>query len=119
MKCLNCNGALYGLTPIVKLVPLADRGGSIKIGGLQVGQIDATESWNEKDDAWEWIARALLDGPMQMPQHDEEGKKLIRGPIYCLDCGSEHYYVSKSKRPLRVGSYFRACERGHEALMGE
>lgn len=118
MKCLNCGGGLYGLTPIVKLVPLADRGGSIKIGGLKVGQIDATDNWNEKDESWEWIARSL-DIQIQMPGHDDEGKKLIRGPIYCVDCMSEHFYVVKSAKPLRLGFYFKACEKGYAALMEE
>jgi hypothetical protein len=119
MKCLNCGGTLYGVTPIVKLIPLADRGGSIKIGGLKVGQVDATESWNNSNEGWEWISRTITDSPVPVSDKDDDGTKLLRGPIYCLDCMSEHYYVTKSAKPLRLGSYFKACERGYAVVKGE
>lgn len=119
MKCLNCgNGDLYGLAVITKLASMADRGGSIKIGGLKVGQVDAKEGWDTKDNGWNWIARALgIDIPEM--ERDAKGDKLIRGPIFCVDCESEHYYVSKSPKPLRLGSYFQACSRGYAVVLEE
>jgi hypothetical protein len=103
MRCLSCgsDGELFATVTITKYVPMADRLGTIKIGGLKLGQVDAKEAWDSVQ-----AAEGLVD-------------KMIRGPIVCAVCQTEHYYVVGSKRPLRIGSYAEACEKGHEALMGE
>lgn len=119
MKCLSCgNGDLYGLAVITKLAPMADRGGSIKIGGMKVGQMDAKDGWDSKWTGWSWIERAL-EVVIPEPPCDTEGNRLIRGPIFCVDCEAEHYYVVKTAKPLRSGSYFKAIVRGYEALTRE
>lgn len=119
MKCMNCGSEqLYGVAVITKLAPMADRGGSIKIGGMKVGQVDAKESWDSKSTGWDWIGRALnLEIPD--PPRDDKGDKLIRGPIFCVDCESEHYYVAKSAKPIRLGSYLQACIRGYATVLEE
>ena len=93
MKCLACNAeALVANVTISLIVPLADRGGTIKIGGLKLGQVTAKEAWDTEP---------TMNGPRE---------RVLRGPITCSDCETEHYYVVGSKRPLRKGSYADAVE---------
>lgn len=102
MKCLSCGSEeLFATVTIVRFVPMADRNGTIKVGGLKLGQVDAKEAWDSVQ-----AAEGLVD-------------KKIRGPIICASCETEHYYVLGSKRPLRIGSYEEACSKGHEALLAE
>lgn len=83
MKCLECGSdALLGHVTITLYVPLAKKGGSLKIGGVKIGQNTILDMW---------------DGP-------KDNDKKIKGPIVCADCTSEHYYVVGSKKSLRLGS---------------
>ena len=102
-KCLSCGseGTLLAKVTIVKMVPLADRGGTIKIGGQKLGQADLKETWDT----------------VHRPSGIED--RLIRGPIICADCEAEHFYVVGSKRPIRLGSFEEAVEAGHDKLVGE
>lgn len=98
MKCLECGSdeVLMGVVTIRKALPLALKGGSIKVGGFKVSQIDIKNIWDK----------------------DVNGDdKRIRGPIQCSECGTEHFYVAKSKNSLRKGSYLEAIEQGYESLV--
>ena len=99
MKCLACKSeALFGVLTLQKALPLAAKGGSVKVGGHNVTQIDLKNAWDK----------------------DVTGDdKLIRGPIQCAECGAAHYYVAKSKNSLRLGDYAEAVETGYEALVAE
>ena len=93
MKCLSCNEeTLEAKIQIEKFAPLAARGGGIKVGGIKVNQFDLRDVW--------------------------EGQQ-IRGPIFCMSCGEEHYYVAKAKDPLRRGSTEEAKQRGYDAVLTE
>lgn len=98
-RCLKCDseGLLCKVT-IVKYLPLADRNGTVKVGGSKVGQMDQKTFWDKTN--------GKEDGP------DQE----IRGPIMCPDCGTEHFYIVGDKKPLRVGSTEEAREVGADAL---
>lgn len=96
-KCLSCGEPeLLAQVTITKLVPFADRGGTVKIGGQKLGQIDLKRSWDA----------------------DESGnEQKIRGPIFCASCETEHYWVAGAKDPLRIGSVEEAREVGYEGLL--
>ena len=101
MKCLSCGGeSLVAKVTIDLMVPLADRGGTIKIGGLKLGQVTAKEAWD---------LEPTIDGSKK--------DRVIRGPIYCADCNTEHYYVVGSKRSLREGSYDAAVHARAEGSL--
>ena len=101
MDCVACKAenSLYGRVVITKMVPIADRNGTVKIGGQKLAQTDLKLFWDTD----------VASG---------EDRK-IRGPIMCLHCEAEHYYVVGSKRPVRLGSYEDAVARGHTVLMAE
>lgn len=86
MKCIACSeeGLLAEVT-ITKFAPLADRKGTIKIGGLKLGQMDAKEAWDSIE-----TPEGLIDKP-------------VRGPILCPTCGAEHYYITAGKGGLQLG----------------
>lgn len=124
MKCLSCaaDGTLTCITIVATPMPLADRGGTVKVGGIKVGQADSKGAWDENNDSWEWILKALrplgLEGTA-LPPRNGDGVKLIRGPIFCADCEAEHFYVVGSPKPLRLGSFIEACAKGYDALTAE
>lgn len=94
-KCLNCGEpSLLCKVVITKMVPLADRNGTLKLGGLKVGQADAKSAWDK------------VGGYEQGPD------QTIRGPIYCAECEAEHFYVLGDKNPLRLGSTEEARRNG-------
>lgn len=101
MKCLSCDSeALVAKIAVERLVPLAARNGAVKIGGVKISQFDLKDAWEN-----------------QVPGGTEE--RLLRGPILCTECGTEHYYVVRSKVPLRIGSYAEAALRGYEVVFTE
>lgn len=76
MKCVLCGSEdLKARVTISYNVPLAQRMGTVKVGGLKVTQLDVKEAW--------------------------DGLGSRRGPIYCQDCGEEHYYLVGDPSPLR------------------
>lgn len=87
MKCLACGSEeLLGNVTIDLFVSLAKKGGSLKIGGVKIGQNTVLDAW---------------DGP-------KNKEKKIKGPIVCADCESRHYYVVGSKKSLRLGDHEEA-----------
>ena len=98
-KCLKCGSeGLLCKVVIIKFLPLADRNGTVKIGGHKVGQMDLKNSWD--------TTNGKQDGPDQR----------IRGPIICPDCETEHYYLVGDAKPLRMGNVDEAREVGYDAL---
>lgn len=98
-KCGVCGSeGLVAKVTIQKIVPLADRNWTIKIGGQKIGQSDLKASWDKLGGA--------ETGPDQ----------LIRGPVLCSDCETEHFVVMGDPKPLRVGSVEEARTIGYEEL---
>ncbi len=86
MKCLACGSEeLYGKVLPEILAPLANRGGSVKIGGVKFTQVDIKTCWDT------------------VPGTGVE--KAVKGPIYCGDCTQEHHYLTGDAKPLRLGPY--------------
>ncbi len=76
MKCMLCGSPdLKARVTLIYDVPLAMRMGTVKVGGFKVTQLDVKETWDNL-------------GPR-------------RGPIYCQECGEEHYYLVGDPNPLR------------------
>jgi hypothetical protein len=95
MHCLNssCNSThLLAHVQASVAVPLAQRGGSIKLAGFSVKQSDVKEWWDGTDDE----------------------PKLIRGPILCADCLEEHVYLKGLKPALRKMTYMEAVQLGYD-----
>lgn len=98
MKCKACDHSeLRARITLTRDVPLAARGGNIKVGGVKVSQLDLKETW----------------------EHDETlgEERVIRGPIFCSNCNAEHFYILKAKDPLFLGSYDEAVELGAESFL--
>jgi hypothetical protein len=96
MRCLEktCNSEnLYAHVQASVAVPLAKRGGSVKLAGVAVKQTDVKGWWDKTE-----------NGHMRR----------IRGPIICADCGAEHFYLKGLDPALRLGSYQEALEAGFE-----
>ena len=90
MRCESCgHNELFGKVTIVKLIPLAHKGGGLNMSGQKIGQVDVRKQWADK-----------LTGKT----------KLVRGPIFCGDCSAEHYYIPGATPALRKGSYEEAVE---------
>jgi hypothetical protein len=102
--CKSCGSEnLLCAVTITKMIPLADRNGTVKIGGQKVGQMDLKNYWD-------YVGGVERSG----------NEQLLRGPIYCADCETEHYYVVGSKKnPLRVGSVVEARRAGIDAALAE
>lgn len=100
-KCLHCGKPeLLAMVTINKAVPLADKNGTLKIGGQKIGQMDLKNAWDK--------IGGLESGPDQM----------LRGPIICGNCETEHFWVVGDKKaPLRIGSVVEAREIGHQELL--
>jgi hypothetical protein len=99
-KCLNCGEAeLFAMVTITKAVPLADKGGTIKIGGQKIGQMDLKWTWDK------------------IANKDDAPDQKIRGPIVCGSCEQEHFFVVGDKNPLRKGSVVEARELGYDELL--
>lgn len=65
MNCLCCDSdELLGHVVLAYDVPLAKRGGGIKVGGVKVTQLDLRAAW----------------------------EKLVKRPIICQACGTVHHY---------------------------
>lgn len=100
MKCKSCDAEkLFAKIGIQRDVPLAARGGAVKVGGIKVSQLDLKEAWENDMSSGEAVPRVL------------------RGPILCGGCGAEHFYVVGAKEPLLLGSYDEAIELGAEAFL--
>lgn len=81
--CLACGAdALAAAVTLTRLVPLAARGGSVKVGGVKITQIDVRDAF------------------IKTPRGED---RRIRGPIYCTECGAEHHMVVPSDTILRLG----------------
>lgn len=75
LKCLVCGSE--NMKAEVKLsysVPLAARGGGIKIGGIKVTQMDLKLKWDE----------------------------LTERPIICHECGQGHMFHVGADEPLQI-----------------
>lgn len=89
MQCLECGSENVKTRVTTDYdVPLAARNGSIKVGGIKPSQLDLKTSWEKQRDG---------------------SDHRIRGPIFCHDCGTEHYYVVETKT-FKVGSTVEARE---------
>lgn len=98
MECPGCKSKeLVGKVVVEKLLPLASRNGTIKVGGQAVTQMDIKELWDGKPD----------------------DPKSIKGPILCMDCGTEMVYVVGLAKPLKIMAYEEAVALGHEYFVGE
>lgn len=92
MKCPVCGGEkLLAKVVITKMVPMAMRGGSIKIGGQKISQADLKTAWDKT-------------GP--------GAERTIKGPFLCTDCDSELFYVAGAKNNPYVGSHEAAKKLG-------
>jgi len=88
MKCESCgHSTLLAKVDIVKMVPLKDKGGNLAMAGVKVGQQDIKSMWTEKRSG---------------------GEKPVRGPIFCAECGEEHYYIPGQVPALHLGSMDQA-----------
>ena len=98
MKCLSCGAEkLHAVVSISKTVPFANKGGTVKVGGQTITQLDIKAAWDK---------------------HVATGEEnLIRGPIICMECEAEHYYVVRSLKPLRLGSFKDAVRAGYNAAV--
>jgi hypothetical protein len=97
MKCLNtsCNSSnLLAHVQASIAIPLAQKGGSIKLSGVVIKQTDVKEWWDGKD----------------------ESPTMIRGPIICADCCEEHVYLKGLKPALRKMTYAEAVQTGYDQL---
>lgn len=88
MKCPSCDSdQLLAVLTITKSLKLAVRGGSVKVGGEKITQVDLKDAWDK----------------------DPEGKEReIKGPILCADCGEPSFYVTGAKKNLYAGDYIEA-----------
>lgn len=83
MNCVYCGAeSLVGEVTIKRMMPLAKRNGTIKVGGQAITQIDLKNSWALNADG---------------------SSKAVRAPIYCEDCLGEMHYVEGDKIPLKGG----------------
>lgn len=90
LRCLECESdQLFGKITIVKSIPMAQKGGGFNMAGQKITQAEIKKQWSHK-----------LTGDT----------KTVRGPIYCAECGVEHYYVPGAVPALRQGSYDEAVE---------
>ncbi len=94
MKCPYC-GSEELLCPvhITVMCSPAKRGGSIKVGGVKVTQVDIKDAWN-KDPAG--------------------NDKPIKGPFKCADCGESSFYVDGAPSNLYKGDMVEAEAVGPE-----
>lgn len=75
LKCLVCGSEnLRGHVTLTYDVPLAARGGGIKVGGLKVTQLDVRAAWERETSR----------------------------PVYCLDCLTRHVYRVGEDEPFRI-----------------
>jgi hypothetical protein len=95
MECPQCGSKeLLAVITIVRIIPLAQRGGSVKIGGQRLCQMDLRDAWDKHP-------------------YDREGPdKPIRGPIHCAECSAEMFHVTGAPQNPILGSYAEALERG-------
>lgn len=83
MQCVCCNGEdLVGEVVVKRLMPMAQRNGTVKVGGQGITQIDLKNAWALNSDGT---------------------PKAVMSPIYCQACGTEMHYVVGDKKPLREG----------------
>ena len=95
MHCLNPNCKSTNLlcrVQAVLMAPLTQRGGSLAMKGIAVGQKDIKDWWDK-----------TLSG----------NKKMIRGPIVCADCDTEHVYLVGLQPSLRQMTFDEANEKGY------
>lgn len=77
-----CGGELHAEVVLTRLLPLSARGDNVKVSvkEAKVTAVDMKLAWQE----------------------DAHGQvRKIRGPIYCIECGSQHEYHVGDKDPLR------------------
>lgn len=92
MKCPSCGSEkLIASVTIHKTLELAKRGGSVKVGGVKISQVDLKQAWEKT-------------GP--------GGEKPIRGPIMCNDCDEMLFYVVGAKSNPYKGHFKEAVKLG-------
>lgn len=95
MKCLECGSPeLYAHVQASLALPILHKGGGVNTKGFVVKQTDVKEWWCGTDDS----------------------PKLIRGPIVCVDCLTDHVYLKGLKPALRKMTYQEAMDIGYETL---
>jgi hypothetical protein len=100
LRCLKCQQeSLAGILTIQRVIPMAQKGGSLAMAGEKVTQAEMKKLWD-------------LD-------HTGEETRVIRGPILCLECETHHYYICGAVPALRLGAYADAMVEGVEALLAE
>lgn len=86
MKCPVCDSKeLVAFVTIRKVLELTQRGGSVKVGGVKVSQVDIKNVWD-------------LNQGTKKP-------RTIKGPIQCVECGSDLFYVTGAKNNPLMGHY--------------
>lgn len=104
MECVGCGAeTLVGIIAVTKEVPLAKRNGTIKVGGVKIGQLDLKEAWDT-----------------EVNTAGEITERVIRGPIRCTSCETPHFcIVAAGRTRLFIGDYAEALETGPEAFLEE
>jgi hypothetical protein len=98
MKCTSCDSE--NLSAIVRIelgAPLAAKGGTLKVSGVKLTQLDIKAAWDSGNGS---------------------GDARIRGPIICQQCYTEHVYVVGLRNPLLAISLADAVAAGYDALAG-
>lgn len=96
MNCLNpsCKSPnLLCRIQAVLMAPLAQRGGSVVMKGIAVGQKDVKGWWDKRPSG---------------------GKQMIRGPIICAECDTEHVYLVGLQPSLRMITHEEAVANGYD-----
>lgn len=96
MNCLNpeCKGTtLLARVEAILMAPLTQRGGSLAMKGIAVSQQEIKAWWDK-----------TLSG----------SKRMIRGPIICADCDTEHTYFCGIQPSLRKIDYAEAITMGYD-----
>lgn len=92
MKCPHCESEeLLCPAHITVMLHPAKRGGSVKVGGVKVTQVDIKAAWDE-------------DGG--------GNPKKIKGPFKCVDCGEDSFYVVGAPKNLYKGDFVDAEQLG-------
>lgn len=73
MKCIECGSEqLYGVVRVEVWLPMAAKGGSVKVSGAKVTQIDIKNEWDRASDG---------------------STNPVKEPIVCAACDTIHRYT--------------------------
>ena len=99
MRCSSCKSEnLMGHVQAQIMLPLAKKGGNVVTAGHTVTQ-KTVEEWWQKD---------VSSGK----------ERSMLGPVFCVDCGTEHTYFKGLANSLRAVSYETALKNGYDHYAG-